>query len=78
MAGEPLEFSGRANEELVADDLTTSSRWDMRTGRAIGGSLTGMSLVPIPVRRETFAGWKQRHPKGMLWEPGPAEAGPAR
>jgi hypothetical protein len=69
MAGEPLEFSGRASDEAVADDLTTSSRWDMRTGQAVGGTLAGMKLIPIPVRRDTFSGWLQRHPRGRLWEP---------
>lgn len=66
VGGEPIEFSGQARNG-VADDLTTASRWDMLTGRAVGGGLEGQSLTPIPFRRWGREEWRKANPKGSLF-----------
>ncbi len=68
VGGEPLEFSGQATG-MVADDLTTATRWDMTTGRAVGGNLIGISLVPIPTRRTALQEWMRKYPKSIVFEP---------
>jgi hypothetical protein len=68
VAGEPLEFSGRASGN-VADDLTTATRWDLASGQAVGGNLAGAKLVPIPVRLTSFDEWMAKHPKGVVHHP---------
>jgi hypothetical protein len=66
ISGEPLEFSGRAPGG-VADDLTTATRWDMSTGQAVGGNLVGQKLIPIPARKQVYADWRTRYPKGTIF-----------
>ncbi len=68
VAGEPLEFSGNA-AGMVADDLTTATRWDLATGKAVGGSLIGQKLIPIPVKRFPLDDWQKAFPKGTLFSP---------
>ena len=68
IGGEPLEFSGRA-AGTVADDLTTATRWDMISGKAVSGSLTGQKLIPIPVKRLPYDDWRKAYPKGTLFSP---------
>jgi hypothetical protein len=68
IGGESLEFSGRA-AGTVADDLTTATRWDLASGQAVSGSLTGQKLVPIPVKRLPYEDWRKAHPKGTLFGP---------
>ncbi len=66
VGGEPIEFSGEARGG-IADDLTTASRWDMLTGKAVSGGLEGQSLVPIPFRRAGREEWRKANPKGTVF-----------
>lgn len=59
--GEPIEFSGTVRG-TVADDITTITRWDMASGKAVGGNLIGMELIPLPVSRTSWAEWFASHP----------------
>ena len=60
--GEAIEFSGDLSGQAVAEDLTTITRWDMASGKAVGGNLTGMELVPLPLSRTSWAEWFASHP----------------
>lgn len=60
--GEPIEFSGDVSGGGVVEDLTTITRWDMVSGKAVGGNLAGMELVPIPLARTSWAEWFAAHP----------------
>ena len=59
--GEAIEFSGTV-DGTVADDLTTITRWDLNSGKAVGGNLTGMELIPLPVVTLSLEEWLSRHP----------------
>jgi hypothetical protein len=59
--GEPIEFS-RSVDGTVADDLSTITRWDLSSGRAVGGNLTGMELISLPVTLTSWAEWFAKHP----------------
>jgi hypothetical protein len=64
--GEPIEFSGAATG-AVADDLTTITHWDLRTGVAVGGNLQGQRLVPLTVTTASWAGWTAIHPNAEVY-----------
>ena len=64
--GEPIEFSGEA-AGVVADDLTTITRWDLTTGVAVGGNLEGQRLVPLDVKTTSWAGWAAAHPNATTY-----------
>ncbi|HEY5999910.1 MAG TPA: DUF3179 domain-containing (seleno)protein, partial [bacterium] len=66
--GEPIEFAGSA-AGVVADDLTTATRWDLETGVATGGNLQGQRLVPVPFTTTTWAEWSSTHPATQLFGP---------
>jgi hypothetical protein len=59
--GEAIQFSGSV-QGTVADDLTTITRWDLGSGKAVGGNLTGMELIPLPVVNISLEEWLARHP----------------
>lgn len=59
--GEAIQFSGSV-DGTVADDLTTITRWDLGSGKAVGGNLTGMELVPLPVTTTSLEEWRAMHP----------------
>ena len=59
--GETIQFSGSV-EGTVAEDLTTITRWDLDSGKAVGGNLTGMELIPLPVVTTSLEEWLSRHP----------------
>jgi len=59
--GEAIEFSGSV-DGTVADDLTTITRWDLKSGKAVGGNLAGMELIPLPVVNISLEEWLSRHP----------------
>jgi len=67
--GEPLAFSG-AVTEAVADDLTTMTRWDMISGKAVGGNLVGLELTPLPVSYTTWTEWFSAHPETTVFSAG--------
>lgn len=67
--GEPLAFSGNVTE-AIADDLTTMTRWDMISGRAVGGNLVGLELTPLPVSRTTWTEWFSAHPETTVFSAG--------
>ena len=69
--GEPIEFSGQVVEGVVADDLTTITRWDMLSGKAVGGNLAGMSLISLPVRRLPWKDWVAAHPETTIYTHSP-------
>ena len=60
--GEAIEFSGEVSGGAVAEDLTTITRWDMTSGKAVGGNLAGMELVPLPLAHTSWAEWFAAHP----------------
>jgi hypothetical protein len=66
--GEPIEFAGTA-AGVVAEDLTTATRWDLETGVATGGNLQGQRLVPVPFTTTTWAEWSSAHPAAQLFGP---------
>lgn len=59
--GEAIRFSGSV-DGTVADDLTTITRWDLDSGKAVGGNLTGMELMPLPVVTTSLEEWLSIHP----------------
>jgi len=66
--GEPIEFSGGA-EGAVADDLTTATRWDLENGVAVGGSLKGQRLVPVPFKTTSWGDLVATYPSAQPFEP---------
>lgn len=67
--GEPIVFSG-AVDGTVADDLTTITRWDLGSGKAVGGNLAGMELIPLPVTMTSLEEWLARHPDTEVYGTG--------
>ena len=57
------------NSDLVMYDRQTESWWQQFLGEAIVGEMTGTRLTTIPARLESFALFKQRHPKGEVLVP---------
>ena len=68
--GEAIEFSDAVTGGAVAEDITTITRWDMSSGKAVGGNLVGMELVPIPLSVTTWAEWFATHPDTTVFSPG--------
>jgi hypothetical protein len=66
--GEPIEFSAAANG-ILAEDLTTITRWDMTTGVAVAGNLVGQRLVPIPFTKTGWGAWIAVHPEAQVYRP---------
>lgn len=66
--GETIEFSGKISG-TVADDLTTITRWDMASGKAVGGNLVGMDLIPLPFVTTSLSEWLKVHPDSTLFSP---------
>jgi hypothetical protein len=64
--GEPIEFSGSA-VGVVADDLTSVTRWDLTTGVAVGGNLEGQRLVPLGVTTTSWGAWVAAHPNATTY-----------
>ncbi|WP_339715587.1 DUF3179 domain-containing protein [uncultured Sneathiella sp.] len=57
------------NSDLVMYDRQTESWWQQFTGEAIVGELMGVELDMIPVRIESFAKFRDRHPEGQILIP---------
>jgi len=53
---------------MEADDLTTATRWDMTSGEAVNGSLAGMKLIPIPVRKLLASDWLALYPGSPVFQ----------
>ena len=66
--GEPIEFSGPV-DGTIADDLTTITRWDLDSGKAVAGNLAGMELIPLPVVTLSLEEWLSRHPDSDIYDP---------
>jgi hypothetical protein len=66
--GEPIEFAGMVKDAL-ADDLTTITRWDMTSGKAVGGNLLGTELIPLSVTRTSWEEWFASHPDTTVFSP---------
>ena len=67
-----LEFGGTGklrHSGLIMYDRSTESWWQQFSGEAIVGELTGARLVMLPVRLESFAGFRQRAPEGRVQVP---------
>jgi len=64
--GESIQFSGSV-EGTVADDLTTVTRWDLGSGKAVAGNLAGMELTPLPVITTSWDDWVSRHPDTEIY-----------
>lgn len=64
--GEPIEFSEQVAGTQV-EDLTTITRWDMSTGKAVGGNLVGQKLVPLPITIISWSGWLAKHPDTNIY-----------
>ena len=52
--------------DLVMYDRQTESWWQQFIGEAIVGEMLGTRLEMIPVRVESFARFRERHPDGMV------------
>jgi hypothetical protein len=66
--GEPIEFAGGVKDAL-ADDLSTITRWDMTSGKAVGGNLIGMELIPLKLTRTSWEEWLASHPDTTVFSP---------
>jgi hypothetical protein len=66
--GEPIEFAGGVKDTL-ADDLSTITRWDMTSGKAVGGNLIGMELIPLELTRTSWEEWLASHPDTTVFSP---------
>ena len=66
--GEPIVFADAVKGALV-DDLNTVTRWDLTTGKAVGGNLLGMELVPLPVALTSWSQWVASHPGTTVFTP---------
>jgi hypothetical protein len=66
--GEPIVFGERVKDAL-ADDLSTITRWDMTSGKAVGGNLVGMELIPLKLVRTSWEEWLASHPDTTIFSP---------
>lgn len=57
------------NSDLVMYDRETESWWQQYLGEALVGTLAGKKLTMIPMRVESVARFKQRHPAGKILVP---------
>jgi hypothetical protein len=61
------------NSDLVMYDRETESWWQQYVGEALVGTLAGRRLAMLPMRVESFARFKQRHPNGAVLVPNDPE-----
>jgi len=54
------------NSDLIMWDRQTESWWQQFTGEGIVGEMTGTQLTMLPVRVESWAKYKERHPDGTV------------
>jgi hypothetical protein len=54
------------HRNIVLFDRETRSLWSQLLGGAVTGKLRGTKLRHVPVRHETFAHWRARHPNGKV------------
>jgi hypothetical protein len=66
--GEPIEFA-RGVKDALAEDLSTITRWDMTSGKAVGGNLIGMELIPLDLTRTSWDKWLASHPDTTVFSP---------
>ena len=57
------------HSDLVMYDRQTETWWQQFLGEGIVGDLTGTELTMLPVRVESYATYKQRHPEGLVQIP---------
>ena len=70
--GAVLEFgtTGKLRKsDLVMYDRQTESWWQQFLGMAIVGEMTGTELAMLPSRLESWARFRERHPKGRVLVP---------
>jgi uncharacterized protein DUF3179 len=68
--GRKLEFFIKPNAAiLVLVDAETGSEWDF-TGKATGGSLSGLQLRKIPILNDYWFDWQTYHPQTLVYELG--------
>ncbi|TMM54327.1 DUF3179 domain-containing protein [Sulfitobacter sabulilitoris] len=54
------------HSDMVMYDRETQSWWQQAEGRAIVGTLTGTTLRALPTWMESWAAFRERHPKGLV------------
>jgi hypothetical protein len=54
------------HRNVVLFDRETRSLWSQLLGGAVTGTLRGTRFRHVPVRHETFAHWRARHPRGKV------------
>jgi hypothetical protein len=54
-------------EDLVMEDEQTGSRWDMESGLAIDGALSGAVLTRVKSTRSFWFGWKDFYPETRIY-----------
>lgn len=57
------------HSDMVMYDRQTESWWQQFLGEAIVGEMTGTLLKMLPVRIESFARFRERHPGGLVMLP---------
>jgi hypothetical protein len=78
VGGRTLDFgvTGKLrNSDLVMYDRQTESWWQQFTGQGLVGQHAGTQLVFVPMRLESYARFKARHPAGEVMLP-PGSARP--
>lgn len=68
--GETIELghvSETERDTLVLYDKRTRSRWELLSGRAFQGPLTGRRLERLPALQTTWAHWKTLHPDTSVY-----------
>ncbi|PWB46072.1 MAG: hypothetical protein C3F12_08390 [Candidatus Methylomirabilota bacterium] len=68
-----LEFANlrEADGDLVMEDRQTGSTWQVLTGTAIKGQLTGSRLRQLPATRAFWFAWKGFYSQTRLWRASP-------
>ncbi|MBI3156197.1 MAG: DUF3179 domain-containing protein [Burkholderiales bacterium] len=54
------------NSDVLLYDRGTESLWSQIMARAVAGTLKGTALQPLPLTHTSWAGWRQRHPRGEV------------
>ncbi|MEN8195233.1 MAG: DUF3179 domain-containing protein [Pseudomonadota bacterium] len=73
LGGRVLDFgtTGKLrNSDLVMYDRQTQSWWQQFLGKGLVGELSGKELKMLPMRMESFAKFRKRHPDGKVLIPG--------
>ena len=68
--GEPILFAEHP-VGTIGEDLTTMTRWDLFSGKAISGNLTGMQLFPLSLAEMPLSEWSRLHPDTTFFPIGP-------